>query len=74
MGELQRGRVSSSEALESLFVRKMETDGTEKARIISKKAVEWGHDTAEGWAREKGFARYLTALEFNAPSGRGFPG
>ncbi len=53
------------DALESPFVRRMETYGTEKARSISRKAVEWGHDAAEGWAREKGFARYLTMLDIN---------
>jgi len=53
------------DALESPFVRRMETYGTEKARSISRKAVEWGHDAAEGWAREKGFAKYLTILEIS---------
>ena len=59
------------EALKSPFVRKMETHGIMKARIISRKAVEWGHRTAGEWANEVGFVRYLTALEFNAPSGWG---
>jgi len=59
------------EALKSPFVRRMETYGTEKARSISKIAVEWGHSTAGGWANEVGFIRYLTALDFNAPSGWG---
>jgi len=58
-------------ALESPFVRRMETYGVEKARLISKIAVEWGYEIAGGWAREKGFARYLTVLDFNAPSGWG---
>jgi len=58
-------------ALESPFVRRMETYGVEKARLLSKIAVEWGHEMAGGWAREKGFARYLTVLDFNAPSGWG---
>jgi len=53
------------DALESPFVRRMETIGVEKARSISRKAVEWGHDAAEGWAREKGFARYLTMMDIN---------
>jgi len=54
------------DALESPFVRMMETYGVEKTRFISTLAVEWGYNEAEGWAREKDFARYLTALEFNA--------
>jgi len=52
-------------ALESPFVRRMETYGVEKARLISKIAVGWGHEIAEGWAREKGFARYLTVIDIN---------
>ncbi|MFH2110828.1 MAG: hypothetical protein ABIJ47_06140 [Candidatus Bathyarchaeota archaeon] len=59
------------DALESPFVRRMETYGIEKARSISRKAVEWGHDTAEEWANEAGFIRYLTVLDFNKPSGWG---
>jgi len=59
-------------ALKSPFVRMMETYGVERTRFISALAVEWSQDEAEGWAWEKGFARYLTALEFNAPSGWGF--
>lgn len=54
------------DALESPFVRRMETYGVEKARSISKWAVEWGHDAAEGWAQDLGFARYLTMLDINA--------
>lgn len=59
------------DALESPFVRRMETYGVEKARLISALAVEWGHEIAGGWAREKGFARYLTVLDLNSPSGWG---
>ena len=59
------------DALKSPFVRLMETYGVGKTRLISTLAVEWGYDEAEGWAWEKDFARYLTALKFNAPSGWG---
>ena len=59
------------EALKSPFVRRMETYGIEKSRIISRKAVEWGHSTAGEWANEVGFIRYLTVLDFNKPSGWG---
>ena len=58
-------------ALESPFVRRVETYGVLKARVLSAFAVEWGQEVAGGWAREKGFARYLTVLDFNAPSGWG---
>jgi len=60
------------DALKGPFARKMETYGLEKARIISKTAVEWGHSAAVGWAHDFGFIRYLAALELNAPSGWGF--
>jgi hypothetical protein len=53
------------DALECPFVRRMETYGAEKARSISKKAVEWGHDMAETWSQDLGFARYLTMLEIS---------
>ncbi len=59
------------DALESPFVRRMETYGIEKARSISRKAVDWGHRTAGEWANDIRFVRYLTALDFNAPSGWG---
>lgn len=59
------------DALKSPFVRRMETYGVEKAWNISRIAVEWGHEKAGGWARERGFAKYLTVLELNAPIGWG---
>jgi len=59
------------EALKSPFVRRMETYGVEKARSVSKWAVEWGHSAAGEWANDIRFVRYLTALELNSPSGWG---
>ncbi len=59
------------DALESPFVRRMETYGVMKARLLSALAVEWGSEISGGWAREKGFAWYLTVLDLNAPSGWG---
>ena len=56
-------------ALESPFVRRMETYGVMKARGLSAFAVEWGQELAGGWGWDKGFARYLTVLDLNAPSG-----
>lgn len=58
-------------ALKSPFARRMETYGVETAWNLSAFAVKWGHEAAGMWAREKGFARYLTVLDFNAPSGWG---
>ena len=60
------------DALKSPFVRRMETYGVGKARVVSSWAVEWGLTAAKGWAVDVGFIKYLTVLEFNAPSGWGF--
>ena len=63
--------VKLREALKSPFVRRVETFGVERARVVSSWAVEWGYETARGWARDRGLARYLTVLDFYAPSGWG---
>lgn len=60
-----------NEALKSPFVRKMETYGIQRARIVSSYAVELGSEAAKSWAVDVGFVKYLTALEFNAPTGWG---
>ncbi len=60
-----------NEALKSPFVRKMETYGIQRARIVSSYAVEWGLEAAKSWAVDVGFVKYLTALELNAPTGWG---
>ena len=59
------------EALKSPFVRKMETYGIQRARIVSSYAVKWGLKAAKSWAIDIGFVKYLTALELNAPTGWG---
>ena len=63
--------VKLKKALESPFVRRMETYGVEKAWMLAGLAVEWGQGVARGWTWDKGFARYLTVLGFNSPSGWG---
>ena len=63
--------VKLKKALESPFVRRVETYGVERVRVVSSWAVEWGYEAAGGWARGKGFARYLTVLGLYAPSGWG---
>jgi len=63
--------VKLREALKGPFVRMMEDYGVGKAWMMSKTAVEWGYGAAGGWAREIGFARYLTVNELNSPSGWG---
>ena len=60
-----------NEALKSPFVRKMETYGIQRARIVSSYAVELGLEAARSWAIDVGFVKYLTALELNAPTGWG---
>ena len=60
-----------NEALKSPFVRKMETYGIQRARIVSSYAVGWGLEAARSWAVDVGFVKYLTALELNAPTGWG---
>jgi len=59
------------DALKSPFVRRMETYGVGKSRILSRIAVGWGHRAAGEWADHVGFVRYLTVLELNVPSGWG---
>jgi len=51
------------DALESPFVRMMETYGIQKAMSISAMALEWGNNIAKCWAREREFARYLTTMK-----------
>ena len=60
-----------NEALKSPFVRKMETYGIQRARIVSSYAVKLGLEAAKSWAVDVGFVKYLTALELNAPTGWG---
>ena len=59
------------DALESPFVRKMETYGVGKAKMLAMRAIEWGNDKAGDWFQEDCFARYLMVLELNVPSGWG---
>ena len=63
--------VKLREALKGPFVRRMEDYGVGKAWVMSRMAVGWGYRAAGEWAREVGFARYLTVHELNAPSGWG---
>lgn len=63
--------VKLREALKGPFARMMERYGVEKAWMMSRTAVGWGYGAAGEWAREVGFVRYLTVLDFNSPSGWG---
>jgi hypothetical protein len=43
----------------------MMVKGREKAMEISRIAQKWGNKTAHKWARETGFARYLTIMNIS---------
>jgi hypothetical protein len=49
----------------------MERIGKPLAKRISLIALRWGYWKAYGWARDKGFIRYLTVMSLNAPLGYG---
>ena len=66
--EIKKIILKLKDALKSPFATRMENYGAERARTLSTLATEWGHDTAEGWARERSFARYLTVLDINSKS------
>ena len=59
------------DALKSPFVKRMDTYGVERARKLAAQAVDWGYGKAQRWAYDLGFVRYLTLLDFKAPSGWG---
>lgn len=58
-------------AMRGEFVRRMMDFGLERAGAVAALAVGWGSEAAAAWARDAGFARYLTTLDFYAPSGWG---
>jgi len=59
------------DAMKSEFVRRMEGFGLRRAREVARQALEWGYGAARGWASDLGFARYLTMIDMNRPSGFG---
>jgi len=59
------------EALESPFIKAVETQGITRARRIAAQAVKWGYKAARAWASDLGFASYLTLIDVNKPSGWG---
>ena len=59
------------DALKSGFVRRMEEYGLRRARMVARRAVEWGYAAARVWASDLGFVRYLTLIDVNKPSGWG---
>ena len=59
------------DALKSGFVRRMEEFGQKRAREITSQAIVWGNKFAMRWVLDMGFARYLTIVDLNMPSGYG---
>jgi len=61
------------EAFKSRFVRHMESYGLEEARKVAGQAAAFGNEEAEAWIYDFSFARYLTFMDLNRPSGWGIP-
>jgi len=59
------------DAMSSGFARRMRETGFARARKIAFQAVSWGFDAAREWADDRGFVRYVTLIDYNAPSGFG---
>lgn len=59
------------DAMSSGFSRLMRENGYARARKIAFQAVSWGFDAAREWADDLGFVRYVTLIDYNAPSGWG---
>ncbi len=49
-----------SEAMESMIIRLMRTEGRSLAKKISKIAQAWGNRSAKSWAGNRGFIQFLT--------------
>jgi len=48
------------EAMESMVIRLMKTEGRSLAEKISKIGQAWGNRAAKSWAKDRGFIQYLT--------------
>ena len=59
------------DAFKSVFVRRMEEYGFGRAKVLAVQAFDWGYVGARLWSSDLGFARYLTLIDVNAPSGWG---
>lgn len=49
-----------SEAMESMVIRLMRTEGRSLAEKLSRIGQVWGNKTARSWARDQGFIQFLT--------------
>ena len=52
-------------ALGSRVVRMIGPVGFPLARKLSEIAMSWGNESAAGWARDRGFARFLVVMAVN---------
>jgi hypothetical protein len=59
------------DSMMSGFVRRVKEFGLWRAREVAEQAVGWGHETSTAWASNLNFARYLTLMDYNWPSGFG---
>ena len=59
-----------ADALQSTVMRVMRSVGYASARQLGQWAQRWGHPSADAWARDAGFARFLAIMYLNSrPSG-----
>lgn len=59
------------DTLKSRYASLVEEYGLLEAKKMSARAVEWGYEAARKWARDLGFARYLTLINPKATGGWG---
>jgi len=59
------------DAMKGEFVRHMESYGFAAAGRVAGLVVSFGDLRGREWARDLGFVRYLTVLDFNRPPGWG---
>lgn len=54
------------EAMESMVIRLMKTEGRNLAEKISKIGQVWGNKTAKHWAKDSGFIQFLTVTHLSS--------
>ena len=59
------------DSMKSDFVRRVEQYGLFKAKEIAKQVYQWDNSYSSMWSKNIDFARYVTLIEYNWPSGYG---
>lgn len=59
------------DAVSGGFAKYVRERGFSKAYRVASWAVGWGYAEAAEWVGDLGFVRYLTLIDYNAPSGWG---